>query len=1044
MTDSINVEVFVDAEPVVVEKDVPGAQGIRGPAGPQGPAGPEGPQGPTGSPGPGVPVGGAENQVLIKATGDDYDTEWVDFPSSDVGVIVPIALNALDAASAIDGTEQFNIIQSNVSKKLSMLALAGALLGATVLPGVAVTSNKPLIDHTQTWNGAGVSFTGWRLNITNSASQAFSSPLLDLRVGGASKFNVDVTGFSYTTNAFQATSGFYVGNSSTHLAQGSGNSLVIANGGVTEQRNGTNAQTFRIYNTYTDASNYERGELAWDGNELHLRTVSGGTGALRNLILHGRNTLYLGAGPAGQQWQVNSNGHFVASADNVYDIGASGATRPRAVYAGGFFRAPNFWLTDGTANPKVSLTSSASGVLLLQNDGGNDFSRLQFGGTTNAFPALKRGNVGAGFGHELQAKLADDSAYTDIRALAHITMGGDFVGPSSSRLNIGAQGSLIYRFGNTAGTIHVDLAVDAIDVLAQRRGTNAQEFRIYNTYTDASNYSRFVFRWLSGECKLLTEAAGTGTAGNLYVQAASTLYLGAGNFDRWSVRDTGHIHAQADNTYDIGQSGANRPRNVHMAGRLYIAGGISMNGQGFFESIADGRFLLWNQATTGFDRLQFGGTTSSFPALKRNSDMIQFRLADDSAYAQIDAGAYRINNSTVFSAGGFFSPAGAYLANTGALGWGTTVSTGTIDTFIYRDAANTLAQRNGTNAQTFRVYNTYTDASNYERLEVLWSSNLVDFRTIQGGTGVSRGMRFYTVGASALGFGTNNAIIWQINGSNGHFVAVTDNTYDIGASGANRPRALYVAGVGTFGGSVTATNYTTGVGGYLYFNTRGSFQAPGDGVFAFYNNAATGFDRLQFGGTTSSFPALKRNTTRLEMRLADDSNYAPFGASDFLVLSNSGALIFGASADTRLLRDSAHVLAQRNGTNAQTFNIYNTYTDAANYERGFVRFASNIFEIGTETAGTGVGRTTKIKSGANISFEPGTGSTAWTMNGSGHFLAFNDNSYDIGAAGANRPRDIHVAGRITSPTMTLSALPTSNPGVTGQLWNDGGTVKIAA
>src|SRR5882672_10454126 len=43
-----------------------------------------------------------------------------------------------------------------------------------------------------------------------------------------------------------------------------------------------------------------------------------------------------------------------------------------------------------------------------------------------------------------------------------------------------------------------------------------------------------------------------------------------------------------------------------------------------------------------------------------------------------------------------------------------TVAIGAEDTYLTRDAANTLAQRNGVNAQTFRIYNTFTDASNYE------------------------------------------------------------------------------------------------------------------------------------------------------------------------------------------------------------------------------------------------------------------------------------------------------------------------------------------
>ena len=39
----------------------------------------------------------------------------------------------------------------------------------------------------------------------------------------------------------------------------------------------------------------------------------------------------------------------------------------------------------------------------------------------------------------------------------------------------------------------------------------------------------------------------------------------------------------------------------------------------------------------------------------------------------------------------------------------------------------------------------------------------------------------------------------------------------------------------------------------------------------------------QFGGTTSSFPALKRSTTTLQVRLADDSNYGGFTTGDLTV-----------------------------------------------------------------------------------------------------------------------------------------------------------------
>lgn len=45
------------------------------------PAGADGATGPTGPAGPGVPTGGAAGQVLAKASGTAYDTEWIDPPS---------------------------------------------------------------------------------------------------------------------------------------------------------------------------------------------------------------------------------------------------------------------------------------------------------------------------------------------------------------------------------------------------------------------------------------------------------------------------------------------------------------------------------------------------------------------------------------------------------------------------------------------------------------------------------------------------------------------------------------------------------------------------------------------------------------------------------------------------------------------------------------------------------------------------------------------------------------------------------------------------
>jgi hypothetical protein len=66
------------------------------------------------------------------------------------------------------------------------------------------------------------------------------------------------------------------------------------------------------------------------------------------------------------------------------------------------------------------------------------------------------------------------------------------------------------------------------------------------------------------------------------------------------------------------------------------------------------------------------------------------------------------------------------------------VNVANVDTILLRDAANTLAQRNGVNAQEKRVYGTYTDASNHRRVAMGMSASGVGFIRPEGaGTGAT-------------------------------------------------------------------------------------------------------------------------------------------------------------------------------------------------------------------------------------------------------------------------------------------------------------------
>lgn len=94
------------------------------------------------------------------------------------------------------------------------------------------------------------------------------------------------------------------------------------------------------------------------------------------------------------------------------------------------------------------------------------------------------------------------------------------------------------------------------------------------------------------------------------------------------------------------------------------------------------------------------------------------------------------------------------------------------DVTLWRDAANTLALRNGTNAQTFRVYNTFTDASNYERITLSGRASDVALLSEKGGSGTIRPMSIGVQGAASLQFVTNSANRWVID-SSGHLIAAT-------------------------------------------------------------------------------------------------------------------------------------------------------------------------------------------------------------------------------------------------------------------------------
>jgi hypothetical protein len=197
-----------------------------------------------------------------------------------------------------------------------------------------LTTDVKVLDLSATWNAGAVTFTGLKFNVTNTASAA-ASLLLDLQVDGATVTKVNRTGTvlaapgsktdtsfatrQANTGVFSRAAGFfnvsaagvtridlsnadlfiggYVGITGTADAEAgpSGRLYCDANHNISV-RTTTNAQSFRVYNTFTDASNYERLGITWGSNIVTIKPEAAGTGTVRVLHISGLPTSNPGPG----------------------------------------------------------------------------------------------------------------------------------------------------------------------------------------------------------------------------------------------------------------------------------------------------------------------------------------------------------------------------------------------------------------------------------------------------------------------------------------------------------------------------------------------------------------------------------------------------------------------------------------------------------------------------------------------------------------------------------------------------------------------------
>ena len=157
-------------------------------------------------------------------------------------------------------------------------------------------------------------------------------------------------------------------------------------------------------------------------------------------------------------------------------------------------------------------------------------------------------------------------------------------------------------------------------------------------------------------------------------------------------------------------------------------------------------------------------------------------MGHSTIFGATNGARFQVSSSDIF---GLRGASGLHIAQAYALGWSNSAgdSTEQADLTLFRDAANTLAQRNGTNAQIFRLYETDSGA-NDEYLEFSAASGTNLIRPQATGTGTASVVRYHTT-----------TTVWY-------------------GSGNGSPEGVHTGGIGSV--------YTDTANGLLYRKTSGT------------------------------------------------------------------------------------------------------------------------------------------------------------------------------------------------------------------------------
>lgn len=102
---------------------------------------------------------------------------------------------------------------------------------------------------------------------------------------------------------------------------------------------------------------------------------------------------------------------------------------------------------------------------------------------------------------------------------------------------------------DNAGTNYFTLHGTRSNILEHRNGASAQSYEIYNTYTNASNYERLVWKYTNSQWHLTTEKAGTGSSRNIAIASDSGFLIVKKTDNTYGTLNTGAANTNSFSLY---------------------------------------------------------------------------------------------------------------------------------------------------------------------------------------------------------------------------------------------------------------------------------------------------------------------------------------------------------------------------------------------------------------------------------------------------------------------------------------------------------------